>query len=192
MSGAVSNIDALIRSLDVWVRQVEMSTVKQFRDEAKSIFMTLLETTPQASGRAVANWKIGINEPSNSFESDVGDQEIREAGPYAPAAFSHSVHPRQKGDPKWIEYAWLTESYKLEAGMRGSKARLQLGDTVYFTNNVVGDYNEKYLDQLQDPAVWSTRLRDANQPYITAAEVLIMHSWGKFADGGSTHLGKFV
>lgn len=179
------NAEQFGKRLDVWVTQVEKTTTAKFRSESLSLFKFILETTPQASGRAVANWKIGINAPDTSWESDVGDQPEILDTKSGDGAYLHRIQFRQKGDPKWIKYALLQESYKLGAGSRGSNNRLKLGDTLYITNNVQGDGGEMYLDKLQFD--WSG-LREANKPYVTAAEALLIHSWGAFADGGSTHL----
>lgn len=176
------------KRLDVWVNQVEDSTTNEYRAQVEGLFNYILETTPQASGRAVANWKIGINQPDNSYDPAMGDQPdiaTNKGG----EAYHRRIQFRQKGDKKWIGAAQDEQLYKLQPGTsRNSKNRLKLGDTVYITNNVVGD-DGKYLDRLQGD--WSG-LRDANKPYVTAAEALLIYSWQGFADGGSTHLDKFI
>lgn len=179
----------LVGRLDVWVNQVEDSTTNEYRAQVKGLFNFILETTPQASGRAVANWRIGINQPDNSYDPAMGDVgEIRDTKD-GKGAYQKRIQFRQKGDKKWIGAAQDEQLYKLQPGSRRDSAnRLKLGDTVHITNNVVGD-DGKYLDRLQGD--WSG-LRDANKPYITAAEALLIYSWQGFADGGSTHLDKFI
>ena len=193
----IKNANQMVGSLEAWVRQVESSTTKRFRADAMSMFKFLLETTPQSTGKAVANWKIGINTPDLSWDPNVGElPEIRNkkdgTGSYPSWTALH-----KKGDKKWIEYAVLEEGYKLGAGSRGGSGRAKLGDVIYFTNNVQGDddggaSSVNYLNSLQDPGYWSTKLREVNQPYITVAEALLIHSWSGFADGGSNYLEEFV
>lgn len=179
----MDGIDGVIKQVDVWFQQVEKTAKKDLHKHVASLFYTILETTPQGSGRAVANWKIGINSPDTTFETDVGDApEIvdRKDGSGSYVSWAH----RKKGDHKWIDYAWELQRYKIR--------QLKVGDVVYITNNVQGDTDggrsdANYLASLQDPAYWAAKLREVNQPYIRPAEVLLMHqqNWDTYADFGS-------
>lgn len=187
----VRNLAAVQSKLDVWVKQVERTTTREFRNACGSLFMELLKTTPQWSGRAVANWKVGVGAPDMSWEADVGDpapEKQRKDGTSYRATYS----TRQTGDAYWIDYAWTMNKVII--------SRLRLGDKVYFSNNVQGDNDQDgadvgsahYLADLQDQSYWSKKLRLVNMPYQTAAETLLIHNWGTFADGGGTHLGMHV
>jgi hypothetical protein len=199
----IKNSDKFSGRLTAWVNQVEATSTKKFRRQALSLFKFLLETTPQASGRAVANWKVGINRPNNDWNPNLGEQDELVERKDGTGAYKRWVTFHQKGDRKWIDHALRFQQYKFEGAPRGASARqrIQLGDVVYFTNNVQGDDDElgpagqrdkHYLKALQDPGYWAAKLREVNQPYITVAEAMLIHSWESFADAGSDFLEDYV
>lgn len=181
-------------TLDAWVDKAQERSLTQFRAGVWALFNELLMQTPQGSGRAVANWKIGLDAPDTSVETDVGDPHevigTKSGGTYV--RWGH----RKKGDPYWIDYAQSKNRYLVQPGSKGGTSRIQAHTRVFFSNNVVGDNDEgedeHYLASLQDPGYWAQRLRDVNQPYETVAETLIRFKWTDFKMGGSTNLDKFI
>lgn len=198
---SIKNKDSVVKELYAWVDAAEGVAIDQFRGGLKALFNELLETTPQSSGKAVANWKISVGGPDLSWDPDVGDQ------PEVSSTKGGGLHVRwghrQKGDRKWIDYARAEQASKLTRGSpRGdrnankSSNRVQLGDRVFFSNSVQGDDNfgkassTYYLDDLQHG--WAQKLRDVNKPYQTVAETLLRFNWTTFQMGGSTYLDEFI
>lgn len=177
-------------TLDAWVDKAQERSLSQFRAGVWALFNELLMQTPQGSGRAVANWKIGLDAPDTSVEADVGDPpefvDTKSGGAYV--RWGH----RKKGDHYWIDYAQRKNKYLVQPGSKGGTSRIQSHTRVFFSNNVVGDDNEQYLESLQDKGVWAERLREQNLPYETVAETLIKFKWTDFKMGGSTNLDKFI
>ena len=181
-------------TLDAWVDKAKGRSLTQFRAGVWALFNELLMQTPQGSGRAVANWKIGLDAPDTSVETDVGDpHEV--IGTNSGGAYVRWGH-RKKGDPYWIDYAKRKNRYLVQPGSKGGTSRIQAHTRVFFSNNVVGDNDEgedeHYLASLQDPGYWAEKLRKENRPYETVAETLIRFKWTDFKMGGSTNLDKFI
>lgn len=199
--GMIKNQKGVVKDLYAWVDAADGVAIAHYRGGLNALFTELLETTPQSSGRAVANWKISIGGPDLSWDPDVGDSpevnSTKDGGMHV--TWGH----RQKGDRKWIDYARFDQGSKLtrgspKGGRNTSKNsnRVQLGDRVFFSNRVQGDDNfggagsTYYLDDLQHD--WAGKLRAVNQPYQTVAETLLRFSWETFKMGGSTYLDEFI
>lgn len=182
--GAVKNIFQVNDGLDVWLKRTETVYVKYYREFVWQVFLRVLEKTPQYTGRAVANWNLGINSPDYSYEEGLGD-EIN------PAAHSDARDdPHRKGHRKWIKYAIARNEPKV--------AQIQRNTKVYINNGVRGDddggkSSELYLVDLQDPAYWSQKLREENKPYetlkstveIMSRKILSSHGY-EFKSGGES------
>lgn len=182
-------------TLDAWVDKAQERSLSQFRAGVWALFNELLLQTPQGSGRAVANWKIGLDAPDTSVEANVGDPHevigTKDGGSYV--RWGH----RKRGDPYWIEYARDQNRHLVQPGSKGGTSRIQSHTRVFFSNNVVGDTDlgegdEHYLASLQHRDYWVKKLREDNQPYETVAETLIKFKWTDFKMGGSTNLDKFI
>lgn len=180
-------------TLDAWVDRAQARSLTQFRAGIWALFNELLMQTPQGTGRAVANWKIGLDAPDTSVDLDAGDpQEVvdtKGGGSYV--RWGH----RKKGDLKWIRHAQDENRHLIKAGSRGSVARIQAHTRVFFSNNVVGDTDggkrgPNYLAELQDPGYWAEKLRKDNRPYETVAETLMTFKWTDFKMGGTTYLNE--
>lgn len=163
--GLVRNPEVFNNGVDVWIRGVNVAYDQAYRDVVWRIFSRILNKTPQFTGKAVANWNIGVGAPDYDFDPGLGDDIqmfwFEDARPEA--------HVR--GDPKWIERA--------KARNRPKMARITRGMRVYINNGVMGDddggkSSELYLEALQNPGYWSVKLRMANQPYETAQESVII------------------
>lgn len=160
MSTYARNVFQVNQGVDLWLKRMEPMFVEQYRKIVWMIFMRILRHTPQYSGKAVANWNIGLGSPDYSFNESLGDSSDARIP-------SHVV-----GDPKWINRAKARNWPKI--------AQIQRRTKVYINNAVEGDTdNERtltplYLQELQNPAYWITKLRLANQPYETAHESIIV------------------
>lgn len=165
--GYVKNLDEVNRGIDFWIKRVEQKPVEFYRKIAWDVFLRLTLKTPQWSGRAVANWRIGIGAPDYSFDPDLGDQDagIENLSTYT---------AREQGDTKWIEVARRREKKKLLL-LRNVRQK------VFFTNMAEGDgrwgvdddAGLYYLEAMQKPDFWMANLRMANKPYETVQETLI-------------------
>lgn len=173
--GMVANLQEALGAIDLNFRKVRQTPAHQYRAFIWSVFTRILENTPQSTGRAVANWNIGINSPDLEFDPDVGD-EVSVSGGFSSY--------RSKGDKTWIEYAKERNIAKVWGPGGGPRKGFVAGgltgrDIVYITNMVEGDDDEgnggvNYLLDLQDPAYAARRLRVQNQPYETAQESIII------------------
>lgn len=155
------------KALTAFALKAEDVTLRRFRRAVWAVFTRLLDTTPQFSGRAVANWNIGVDTPDLTFEADVGDLDETWGG---------AGDARQVGDQGWIEYAKAKNEPRL--ALITSRSR------VFITNTTRGDSwkagsgrTAYYLLDLQDPEKWQDVLRDENQPYETVADVMLTESW---------------
>lgn len=185
----LSNHAQAANGLEVWVKQMEKVAVSTYRERCAGLLKELLYSTPQFSGKAVANWKMGIGAPDMSWDDRQGEKfDIldRKDGTGAYVSFGHI---RQMGDKKWIDQAWDDAKLRFR--------QIKLGDVVFFSNNVHGDTDggksdTNYLASLQSQSYWSDKLRLVNMPYQTAAETLLIYNWKSFADAGATGLEDLV
>jgi len=154
--------------IDLWVKRSEEMFIADFRDLVWAIFCRILERTPQYSGKAVANWNIGVGAPDDSeANANYGSPAIvkRDA-----IRIQHIYSPHQTGSPQWIEVAKARNKPRLALIKRGTR--------VYFSNNVYGDdddgnSDEYYLGSLQEASYWMEKLRTVNKPYEIAAETVL-------------------
>lgn len=163
------------RALDAVGEKYEGVTLPHFRAAVWAVFERLVYTTPQFSGRAAANWNIGLDAPDFSFDPDMGEQmEILDkndgSGSYT------SIRALHVGHEKWAEESLERNRYKLQL--------IKSNTRVYITNASKGDPDTEngrtspyYLSDLQDPSYWINRLRLVNMPYETVTEVLLTESW---------------
>lgn len=146
--------------IDLFMKKVEAAPVIVFREFVWKVFCEILEQTPQWSGKAVANWNIGVGAPDFSWDDGVGEKVDLWA-----------TNVLERGNREWIEYAKFRNAGKIHEIRRREK--------VFITNAVMGDDDngragsEMYLDALQDPAYWTQKLRAVNKPYEVATETMI-------------------
>lgn len=151
--------------VDIQLKRVESTLVAVYREIVWDIFVRILNQTPQFTGRAVANWNIGVGAPDYDYDDTLGDtvQPISFGSPGRVAA-------NERGDRKWIERAKVRNRPKMPLIQRSTK--------VFINNGIVGDdddgrSSEMYLESLQDPGYWAVKLRYTNKPYETAQESVI-------------------
>ena len=172
--GMVRNGLSVKAQISMHIARIEEAPVALYRKVVWEIFTRIVAQTPQFSGRAVANWNLGINSPDLSFDADMGDDQSEHASQYAMKS-----HARERGDPKWMQEATERARYVLR--------RVKRGDKVWITNAVRGDtadgQSAAYLKELQDPAKWQARLRWANRPYETAMESAMFVAENYLANG---------
>jgi hypothetical protein len=148
------------QGIDLFMKKVEVAPIAIFREFVWQVFCEILEQTPQWSGKAVANWNIGVGAPDYSWDENVGEK-----------VDSFALNVLQKGDNEWIEYAKFRNAGKLKEIKRREK--------VFITNSVWGDddngkaSSNHYLEALQDPSYWQEKLRTVNKPYEVATETMI-------------------
>ena len=165
----VKNLDQVTKGLQQFVGKAQETTLRRYRSAVWAVFTRILDTTPQFTGKAVANWNIGVDSPDLSVELDVGDLD---------ETWGMGV-ARQRGDRGWVEYAMAKNKPRLALIMSHSR--------VFISNSVTGDLTRKdkalggnspsYLADLQSSSYWVNKLRDENRPYETVSEVMINESW---------------
>lgn len=199
MKVKVKGVKETISKLDAWVDQAEGVAVATYRKAIWEVFLEILEETPQMSGRAVANWRLGVGSPDTYHDDTLGDAPEMTTYKSGQGMYLKQAYHR-KGDRKWIQHA-IDENI-MKAGVKRKYGipsnAIKLGDRVFISNNVQGDNDngktssENYLTELQDPGYWVDKLRAVNQPYVTVAAVLLKFSWQAYAMAGSTHLEDFM
>lgn len=162
----VKNPDKISRGIDLWIGQVRNVSVAQYQDFVWEVFKRILRESPQYSGKAVANWRLGIGGPDLSFDDSLGDEEAVDVvedknGQHR----STAVATREKGDEKWARVA--------RDRARKVMLAIRYRDKVFISNNSLGDDGKLYMAELQDAAYWSQHLRVVNQPYETAKESIV-------------------
>lgn len=177
----VKNRVGVQRSLQAAIQRVEDAPVALFRQVVWQIFERIVMQTPQYSGRAVANWNLGINAPDLSFDAGMGDElELTGAG------YVNNKLAREKGDMKWASEALMRARYVLR--------KIRRGDKVFITNSTRGDKDggkssPAYLADLQEPGYWASKLRWQNRPYETAMESAVLIAEG-LLEAGSMPIGE--
>jgi hypothetical protein len=170
--GTIKNLSNVTEELNALATRAEGVFVRHFRQAVWAVFCELVETTPQFTGRAAANWNIGLGAPDFSVDSGAGEQpeitDTKDGGAWV------GLRARRVGDHKWVEFAKLQNEYKLFL--------IKVNTKVYISNGVTGDTDhdtkdENYLMELQNPSYWMEKLRDVNQPYETVGAILRLESW---------------
>lgn len=171
------------RGVELVIRRAEAAFVEAYRDTVWIMFLEILNNTPQFTGRAVANWNIGLDTPNHTQYPELGD---------APNKAHFLGGALKRGDGHWIEVAKSRNAPEIPKIKRSTR--------VYFTNSVQGDTDggkagEFYMDALQDSTYWIQKLRAVNRPYETAAQTIsaLGNKWSgrKIEDmGAAAHLGQ--
>jgi len=116
----ISGIDAFERGISAWLEKMEKKAVVIYRGLVLKAYYRVAVETPQWSGNAASNWRIGVNRIDVSFDTAVIDEHWGEAIP-----------PHQKGDLEHITPALNRERTKLTA-IRS------LDDKVFISNSSKG------------------------------------------------------
>lgn len=169
------NLFAFDRAIDAVGQKYVGASLEHFRKAVWAVFVQLVLTTPQFTGRAAANWNIGIDHPDFSVDYNAGERIEVVPAKNGGSKFEF-VTPRHQGDMKWAAESFERNEYKL--------MKIKSNTKVFITNAVQGDVDEAngrsttyYLADLQDPTYWAQRLRFENMPYETVSEVLLSESW---------------
>lgn len=165
----IKNLPQLKAQSEAIIFRAKATQLDHFQSAVWALFRTILRSTPQWSGKAVANWNIGIDSPDFTVDEQAG-----EGGGVKTFSRGSNFSPRHVGDNKWIEFAELMNKSKIR--------KILTKSTVYISNGVTGDSDggnssEHYLASLQDPGYWARKLRLVNMPYETVAEVILNESW---------------
>lgn len=159
MGGLIKNASKFDADVNVRMQQVKGLGVEMYKSFIWEVFKRVLRSTPQWSGKAVANWNLSVGAPNYSFDDSLGD----EVSLYDIA--------RQRGDEKWMRVARNRN--------RPILATIRYGNKVFISNGVRGDDDggasgTNYLESLQNSTYWGQKLRLVNQPYETLQETLII------------------
>lgn len=174
--GFLRNRPKFLSQHELQVRQVEGVATAQYREFVWALFRRIVNSTPQWSGKAVANWNLSVGAPDYSFNSSYGDPTEIVNGNFEA--------PHEKGDRKWINHCL--------ARNRPVYQSIRYRDKVYITNNTTGDPDGvfdgdgayDYLEALQNSDNWLQRLRAVNKPYETVQESVIVVETKFFKGGG--------
>jgi len=148
--------------IELWMKRVRSASEEHFREMVWDLFKTVVRETPQWSGKAVANWNIGIGSVGDEYNDDYGDE-----GETVMTSASHNdwyttVAPHEKGDRKWATVA-LNRN-------RPIMKSIKLNDKIFIYNHTIGDENFSYLEGFQSSPDWPTKLRVVNRPYETVQQ----------------------
>jgi hypothetical protein len=168
---SAKNVEQYGMGVNFWFKKVEHLAADTYREMIWDVFKRITRSTPQWSGKAVANWNLSIGSPDFTQYVDEGD----EIEPHMPGSsyfgYQRGAPANQRGDRYWINVAL--------ARARPVRDRIRYRDKVFICNGVVGDdddgaSSEYYLQDLQKEPYWRDKLREANRPYETAQESLII------------------
>lgn len=153
----------------------EVSLV-HFRIAVWALFQELVYTTPQFTGKAAANWNIGLGAPDLSVDDSLGerpeDKKAKDGHAY------QLLVARHVGDRKWAEESIERNRFK--------PGRILTNTRVFISNAVQGDddeggpmgtQSEYYLAALQSPGYWAAKLREENAGAMRVQDVLLSQSW---------------
>lgn len=176
----VVNGGSFQQGVDLWFKQGRGILVANYRDLIWEAFLQILRSTPQWSGKAVANWNISIGSPNFNWDDTAGDEAMAHMG----KALAH-----ERGDEKWMRVA--RDRARRVVGPKG--VNIKYGDKVFISNGVEGDDDGgvgsvNYLQDLQDPFYWHHKLREVNKPYETAQETILIVST-RFGSKGYARTG---
>lgn len=168
MTGMVKGGSTVSKALQAFAGKADGVILRRYRMAVWAVFTRILDTTPQYTGRAVANWNIGVGSPDLTFDDDVGDLD---------ESVSPMGDPRKVGDRGWIDYAIARNKPRL--------ALITSKTLVYITNTTIGDpfRGDKregprpYLLDLQSPDRWVNILRAENAGAERLAELMLHQTW---------------
>lgn len=168
----INNLPQVKAQLEALVVKAEGLSLYHFRRAVWAVFCEILETTPQYSGTAVANWNIGVGAPDYSVDAGAGDKFERKTS--ANGTHYDDFLALHKGSRGWITFAKLKNEWKL--------ARITSKTRVFISNGITGDTDDgkssqSYLADLQSPRYWMEKLRPINKDYETLTEVILLESW---------------
>ena len=103
MATLEQNIREFAVAFDIQVSKAKDIQLNHYRAAVWAVFEQLVYTTPQYSGKAAANWNIGINAPDYSFDDGMGDKDETTVNKKTGWTRVDSVNPRHTGDNKWAE-----------------------------------------------------------------------------------------
>ena len=152
----LEGLDAFVRGMDDWIKEVEKEAIEVYRGIAVGAFFMVAENTPQWSGNAASNWNLSVGSPDTSVITELLEQ-------YTDKMFFSDILGGQfidapvnaKGDPKAIALAANYNS--------GNQYRItDLDAKVFISNSSVNLDNEAYIQMLEDNA--GGFLRPENEP----------------------------
>lgn len=170
----IKNPEKVIRGIDAEIHRIRDVHMAHWRDIVWVTFCRILENSPQFTGKAVANWRIGVGSPDHTFDPTLGDHEyvlLFRGNEFKGRGKKRRVATHVKGDQKWIEVAKRINAPKM-LEITATHARYA---HVYFSNMTKGDNDGGkssvfYMTSLQKPGYWMKKLRGFNKPYEVAAE----------------------
>lgn len=170
----MQQVEELLKNALVRVNDV---SVRHYQSAVWALFQELVLTTPQFSGRAAANWNIGLDAPDFSVDHELGEQ-MEVVDNKTKEGAHPSISPKRVGDRKWAEEAFARNRYKIR--------KIGVHTKVFISNAVHGEADTDprhptnspyYLADLQSADYWYKKLREVNQPYETVADVLMSEAW---------------
>ena len=144
-------------AIGAYAKRLQHQSTEAYKDYVWHLFTTILENTPQYSGKAVANWVLRVGSPDLTYDPSFGDEPqiaMVDGG-------MQIVPTRQKGDREWILKAIQRNAPRLPT--------IKAGTPVFITNVVEDETGFAYLADLE--INWRQKLRAVNRPYKTAAEL---------------------
>lgn len=171
-----SNLQQFNTGIDLWLKRVRNMTEELYQEMIWDLFKTVVRETPQWSGKAVANWNLSIGSPNMEWEL-YGDANAQERGGLTygldgKLRHNEAAAPHQKGDRKWATFALNRNRPILKS--------VKVNDRVFISNGVMGNQafedaqDFAYLEAFQTPGKWQDRLRQANLPFQSVQESVMI------------------
>lgn len=160
-----ANLAEFERGLRDWVDKATRYTERVYQGFVLESFYWLVEETPQYSGNAAANWRIGIGQPTYEYDTEFLDRAYE----FIPSEFD----PRQKGDPEAVNAALTRELPKIR--------NIRLQTSVYLCNSATDEMEGAYIQLLE--ADEGGFLRSVNKPGHMVERRVNMVTPGAAVDG---------
>lgn len=151
MSFEIVDAPKFIKGIDAFLKQLDVEVAEIYRGWSVRLFYTLLDTTPQWTGNAVANWNFSVGSPDYSSDNSLMLAQ-------ASKAYGEEDPPKQMGHPVAIALAHSNNS-----GNENSVAVTGgLLPSIFITNASKGLADEAYAGYLEENA--GGFLRRVNEP----------------------------
>lgn len=134
MSAALNGLPQFNAEVKKWFAAVEREAAKAATGLAKQVFEKVLEESPQNSGDFVANWKVSVGAPVDTFEPGVLSRKYSShKGEDGIGDFVRF----KRGDAEAMDYARAHAQWKVP----------KLGQSIFISNSA--EHDERYAWQIE-------------------------------------------
>ncbi len=154
-----------LAGIDKWIKDTQEEISYVYQGYVERAFNSLLMETPQWTGNAVTNWRVGIGAVNNTFDDFLLRDEERTFHSDAPQHQIVEIEPKyKKGHPKAI---MMAKSINRTAILKIKLENNELPD-VYLSNTSKSLSGKSYIQYLEDGG----NLRAVNNPGAMVAQTV--------------------